>query len=122
MKLKGQTKPDTCCSPPSLNHLSLKRPLAAAPGKFDYAEKSFVSSPYEATAIPSPSDSLCSSASGKESVSSLGYKDAVTPSYGGQTAVYTILERSDINNILNTILRSRGCQCDLKIIAIIIVK
>ncbi|XP_025083105.1 ETS translocation variant 1-like isoform X3 [Pomacea canaliculata] len=92
MKLKGQTKPDTCCSPPSLNHLSPKRPLAAAPGKFDYAEKSFVSSPYEATAIPSPSDSLCSSASGKESVSSLGYKDAVTPSYGGQTAVYTILE------------------------------
>lgn len=98
MKLKGQGgKPDSCCSTPSLNHVSPKRPLAAVPGKFDYPEKPFANSPYDNTSAPSPSDSMCSSVSEKESVvSTSSYKEPeVIPVYNGgtQPTIYTSLER-----------------------------
>ena len=86
LKLKppqSAAKADNCCSPPSLtvnSHLSPgnKRSMAPNPGKFDFSadKPPFVSSPYENTTIPSPSDSVCSSASGKESASSAAsFKD-----------------------------------------------
>ena len=100
LKLKPpQAKADPRCSPPPLtSHVPPgKRPLAPTPAKFHFAaEKPFAASPYENTAIPSPSESVCSSASGKQSASPAGLKDAAPgPEYGAAatTGLYTHMER-----------------------------
>ncbi|KAK6182739.1 hypothetical protein SNE40_010353 [Patella caerulea] len=59
----------------------------APSSKFEYGEKAFVNSPYETTA-PSPSGSVCSSNSGKESISS--FKEST---FSSPTDVYISNDR-----------------------------
>ncbi|XP_046357446.1 ETS translocation variant 1-like isoform X1 [Haliotis rufescens] len=80
MKVKAEQKSTNCSKPCS--QIVSKQAVSAS--KFEYGEKTFVNSPYE-HATPSPTGSACSSASGKESVSSGSYKES---SFSNHTELY----------------------------------
>ncbi|KAK3602686.1 hypothetical protein CHS0354_017888 [Potamilus streckersoni] len=80
-KVKCEPKGEHCCLPCTQNAPITQKPtivaaptVTSAPGKYDYSDKHFSSSSsYQGT--PSPSDSVCSSVSGKESLSSGSPRD-----------------------------------------------